>query len=75
MPTGNLMEAFSQLRFLFLDNLIQNQLGYQAWQHVPVISALGRLRQENPKFEAILGYIVRPFLKSHANRHDLETSS
>jgi hypothetical protein len=30
---------------------------------MPVIPALGRLRQENSEFEAILGYIARPQLK------------
>jgi hypothetical protein len=30
---------------------------------MPVIMALVKLRQENCKFEANLGYIVRPYLK------------
>jgi hypothetical protein len=30
---------------------------------MPVIPALGRLKQEDIKFKAILGYLVRPFLK------------
>jgi hypothetical protein len=34
------------------------------WLHTPVISALGRLRQEDCKFKANLGYIVRPCLKT-----------
>jgi hypothetical protein len=29
------------------------------WRHMPVISALGRLRQEDHKFKASLGYMVR----------------
>jgi hypothetical protein len=29
----------------------------------PIIPALGRLKQENHKFEASLGYIVRPMLR------------
>jgi hypothetical protein len=33
-----------------------------AWLYMPVISALGRQRQEDLKFE---GYIVRPCLKTN----------
>jgi hypothetical protein len=33
------------------------------WWHTSVISALGRLRQEDHKFKASLGYIVRSWLK------------
>jgi hypothetical protein len=34
----------------------------QVW-FMPVILALGRLRQEDNKFEAFLGYLMRPRLK------------
>jgi hypothetical protein len=36
------------------------------WCHMPVIPAVGRLKQENCEFEASLGYVVRPYLK---NKH------
>jgi hypothetical protein len=36
---------------------------------VPTISALGRLRQENSEFEAILGNSVRPCLKNAAQQN------
>jgi hypothetical protein len=35
---------------------------------MPVIPALGRLRQEDPEFDTILGYIAKPCLK---NKKDL----
>jgi hypothetical protein len=31
----------------------------QAWWHIPVIPALGRLRQKHQKFEASVGYISK----------------
>jgi hypothetical protein len=34
-----------------------------AWQFMPLIPALGRLRQENGEFKASLSYKVRPCLK------------
>jgi hypothetical protein len=36
---------------------------------MPIITALVRLRQENYKFEASLGYIVRPCLKTNEKQN------
>jgi hypothetical protein len=38
------------------------------WLHVPVIPAIGRLRQEDQEFKDSLGYIVRPYLKTKPER-------
>jgi hypothetical protein len=35
---------------------------------MPIILALRRLRQENHKLEASLGYIVRPHLKNNKRK-------
>jgi hypothetical protein len=35
----------------------------QAWQYMPVIPALRRLRQEDLEFKAMLGYVLRLCLK------------
>jgi predicted glycosyl hydrolase (DUF1957 family) len=35
-----------------------------AWWYIPVIPALGRLRQEDHQFEVNLGFTVRPCLKN-----------
>jgi hypothetical protein len=34
----------------------------QAWCHTSIISILGRLKKDNHKFEASLGYIMRPYV-------------
>jgi hypothetical protein len=39
---------------------------------MPVIPALGRLRQEDGKFWANLGYAVRPHLKTNNNNKTIE---
>jgi hypothetical protein len=41
----------------------KSQLEAQVWWYTPVISALGRLRQEDCESKASLEYIVRPYLK------------
>jgi hypothetical protein len=47
--------------------------GIHAWWYSPVISALGRLRQENSKFQVSLGYMERPCLKSNKNNKKLDS--
>jgi ubiquinone/menaquinone biosynthesis C-methylase UbiE len=39
-----------------------------AWWCMSIIPTLGRLRQEDYKFKAGLGYIVRPFLNKHTKK-------
>jgi hypothetical protein len=38
-----------------------------AWWNMPVIPALGRLRQEYHEFEASLDYIVTPYIQNKQN--------
>jgi hypothetical protein len=45
----------------------------QTWWHMPIIPALGRLKQEDHKFEASLGYIVRSCLKKKKNKRKGKT--
>jgi hypothetical protein len=54
-----LQQGKGLFRFLFLSLNFQSQ----AWWHMPVIPALGRLRQEDCEFEVYLNYIVKPYLK------------
>jgi hypothetical protein len=41
----------------------------------PVITVLGRLRQEDCEFEASLGYIVRPCFKKTKNRNKIKVKN
>jgi hypothetical protein len=41
-----------------------NKLRSQEWWCTPVILVLRKLRQEDIKLEASLGYIVRPYIKN-----------
>jgi hypothetical protein len=44
----------------------------QGWYHMPAIPALGRLRQEDPKFDASLGYTAKLcFKKKREGREDI----
>jgi hypothetical protein len=45
------------------NNSTKKVMTSQAWWYLPVIPALRRLTQENPKFGVSLGYIVKPCLK------------
>jgi hypothetical protein len=38
---------------------------------MPVLPALGRLRQKDHKFKAILGYIARPCFKKNRSRKEM----
>jgi hypothetical protein len=40
------------------------EIHHREWWHTLVIPALGRLRQEELKFEASLGCRMRPYLKT-----------
>jgi hypothetical protein len=44
-------------------HIYQNVIS-QAWWHVPIIPAIGRLRQKDCEFEANLGSTARPCLKN-----------
>jgi hypothetical protein len=49
-----------------------------AWWHSPTIPALGRLRQEDPKFQVSQSYKVRPYLikwKSKTTKRTFVSSS
>jgi hypothetical protein len=39
------------------------------WWYTSVISAFGRLRQENLEFQISLSYRVRPSLKKHLSKY------
>jgi hypothetical protein len=54
---------------MLLFHLLRNHSNSQVSWYMPVISALlGRLRQEDPEFEANLDYIARPSLKIKQNK-------
>jgi hypothetical protein len=42
---------------------------------MPIIPALGKLRQEDHELQASLGYLVRPCLKTKTNPHTTATAN
>jgi hypothetical protein len=40
--------------------VFKNTITIQAWWHMPIIPAFGKLRLEYLEFRAILDYVVRP---------------
>jgi hypothetical protein len=54
--------------WLDLIRVIRNNTAGQAWWYIPVILALGRLRQKDHKFKTGLGHRVRPCLKKQKQK-------
>jgi hypothetical protein len=62
---------FKQVSSHNLRNSLQNENTKPllvVWWHMPIIPALGRLRQKDSEFEVILDYIVRTCLKKNKKR-------
>jgi hypothetical protein len=46
-------------------NMLQDLILQLVWWHTPIISALGRLKQEDCEFEGSLGYMAKPCLNTY----------
>jgi hypothetical protein len=58
---GDFLNVFIRKQAMPTAYLLENSS--QVWWYTHIIPALGRWRQEDHKFKANLGYIVRPCLK------------
>jgi hypothetical protein len=50
---------------------MKEELHWAWWWHMPVITALRRLRQEDHEFEAIVNYIEKPCLNKKKKERKL----
>jgi hypothetical protein len=56
--------CMSRMCILLIVCVVIKRIGETAWVQMPVISALGRLRQKDYEFKASWGSIARPCLKN-----------